>query len=82
MILDDISIDALHAQLQREGDTYRIMDMGSTAGTWVNYSPVSREGILLEHGDLVHIGRIGFRFTLRSSAIPAKPVVTPQEPPE
>jgi hypothetical protein len=82
MVLDDVSIDALHAQLQREGDSYRILDMGSTAGTWVNFSPVSREGILLEHGDLVHIGRIGFRFTLRSSAATAKPVVTPQEPSE
>jgi hypothetical protein len=79
-VLDDPSVDSLHARLQREGDRYRILDEGSVAGTWVNYTPVSKEGILLEHGDIVHIGRIGFRFTLRTPAGQLKPVIIPQEP--
>ncbi len=82
IILDEASIEALHACLKREGDSYRIKDMDSTAGTWVNYTPVSGEGTLLEHGDLVHIGRMGFRFTLRTPSKQARPVITPQEPPE
>jgi hypothetical protein len=80
IILDEPSIESLHACLKREGDSYRIIDKGSTAGTWVNYTPVSEEGTLLEHGDLVHIGRMGFRFTLRTPAKQAKPVIIPQEP--
>ena len=79
VVLDEASIDAVHACLKREAESYRIVDMGSTAGTWVNYTPVSGEGTLLEHGDLVHIGRMGFRFTLRTPAKPVKPVITPQD---
>jgi len=80
LVLDDPSVDSLHARLQREGDRYRILDEGSVAGTWVNYTPVSKEGALLEHGDLVHIGRMGFRFTLRTPGRQPKPVIIPQEP--
>jgi hypothetical protein len=82
IVLDEASVDAIHACLKREGHSYRILDLGSIAGTWVNYTPVSGEGTLLEHGDLVHIGRMGFRFTLRTPAKPVKPVITPQEPVE
>jgi hypothetical protein len=80
LVLDEPSVDPLHARLLREGDCYRILDEGSIAGTWVNYVPVTKEGALLEHGDLVHIGRMGFRFTLRTPARHPKPVILPQEP--
>jgi hypothetical protein len=77
IVLDDPSVEALHARMVRgEDGTFRIMDEGSVAGTWVNYSPVSREGTSLEHGDLIHIGRVGFRFTLREPQHIRKPVVT------
>lgn len=74
-VLDDPSVDPVHALLQRnkEGEI-RIMDKGSVAGTWVNYTPVSREGVCLEHGDLVHLGKLGFRFVLRQPVQVRKPV--------
>jgi hypothetical protein len=74
-VLDDPSVDALHARLVREGETYRLADQGSIAGTWINYTPVSKEGALLEHGDIIHIGRSGFRFTFREPTRIRKPVV-------
>ena len=80
LVLDDASVDALHARLQREGDSYRILDEGSVAGTWVNYAPTAKEGTLLEHGDLVHIGRMGFRFQLQKPTQHRKPVIIPQDP--
>lgn len=80
IVLDDPSVEALHARLVRgEDGTFRIMDEGSVAGTWVNYSPVSKEGTSLEHGDLIHIGRLGFRFTLREPQHIRKPVITYDE---
>jgi hypothetical protein len=82
LVLDDPSVDPLHARVHREGDNYRILDEGSIAGTWVNYTPVSKEGTLLEHGDLVHIGRMGFRFMLQKPTRQPKPVILPQEPPK
>ncbi len=77
--LEDPSVEPLHASLKREGETYRLADAGSVAGTWVNYTPVSKEGVLLEHGDLIHIGRVSFRYSLGEPARLPKPVVTREE---
>ena len=77
-VLDDVSVEGLHARLQRENSVFRLADAGSVAGTWVNYTPVSKDGTILENGDYIHIGRIGFRFTLREPAHVRKPVVRPQ----
>lgn len=82
LVLNDPSIEGLHARiLGKEDGSYRIQDEGSIAGTWINYSPISREGATLEHGDLVHIGRVGFRFTIRQPGQARKAVVTSAEPP-
>ena len=76
MILDDPSIDGLHARLLRCADgSFRLVDEGSVAGTWVNYLPVNGEGHILQHGDLVHFGRLGFRFTQREPGPVNKPVI-------
>ncbi len=76
LTLNDPSVEARHARLAHlEDGSFRLADEGSIAGTWVNYTPVSSEGTRLEHGDLVHIGRVGFRFTLRTPTQVRKPVV-------
>lgn len=80
-ILDDPSVEELHARLRLSEDgTFRLNDEGSVAGTWVNYSPVSTEGAHLEHGDLIHIGRLGFRFVMRNPERTRKPSIIPEEP--
>lgn len=77
-VLHDSSIEKIHARLVRKSEgSFRIMDEGSIAGTWINYTPVSRHGADLEHGDIVHIGRLGFRFTIRQPKQIRRPVVTP-----
>ncbi|MGB9586519.1 MAG: FHA domain-containing protein, partial [Anaerolineales bacterium] len=64
-LIDDPSVDALHARLIRlENGRFRLYDNGSLYGTWVNYTPISREGTNLEDGDLIHIGKVGFRFKI------------------
>lgn len=79
-VLDDASVESLHARLVHEDDgSFRIIDESSVAGTWVNYAQVSREGTVLEHGDLIHIGRVGFRFTEREPRRLLKPVITLDE---
>jgi hypothetical protein len=81
LLLDDPSVEAVHARLTRQEDgSFRLADEGSIAGTWVNYTPISREGARLEHGDLIHVGRIGFRFTLRRPAQVRKPVIIAEPP--
>lgn len=69
LLLDDASVENLHARLVREEDgCYRILDQGSVAGTWVNYTPVAETGTVLEHGDHIHLGKVCFRFQLRQPA--------------
>ncbi|MCL5429147.1 MAG: FHA domain-containing protein [Chloroflexi bacterium] len=66
--LQEESVSPQHARLVRGDDgTYQVADLGSEAGTWVNYAPVSAEGSSLRDGDLLHIGRVAFRFLLQSS---------------
>ena len=63
--LDDPSVSALHARIIRlaSGD-YLIRDQGSVAGTWVNYQSIPERGKILQHGDLIHLGRVVLRFRL------------------
>jgi pSer/pThr/pTyr-binding forkhead associated (FHA) protein len=61
--LDDPSVSSLHARLIRQaGGSYLLRDQGSVAGTWINYERLTEEGQNLHHGDLVHLGRVAFRF--------------------
>ena len=65
IVLDDPSVDPLHAQIVRQQDgSFWIFDRWSAAGTWVNYEPVPSEGKPLEHQDLIHLGRLSFRFEM------------------
>jgi predicted component of type VI protein secretion system len=75
ILIEDEAVEGLHAKLQRQKKgVFRLSDEGSTAGTWVNYSPVSEEGTVLEQGDIIHIGRAGFRFIMRDPHRVRKPV--------
>jgi predicted component of type VI protein secretion system len=63
VVLDDASVDGMHARLIRQaGGNYLLRDQGSIAGTWVNYHLVPEAGTILEHGDLLQLGRVEFRF--------------------
>ena len=65
VVLDDASVDGMHARLIRQaGGSYLLRDQGSIAGTWVNYHLVPEAGTILEHGDLLQLGRVEFRFEL------------------
>ncbi len=65
LIIEDPTVDPLHARLWRTDEgVFFIADQHSTAGTWLNYAPVSSEGARLQEGDLIHLGRAGFRFRL------------------
>jgi hypothetical protein len=82
IVLDDPSVEGLHARLIRQDDgSLRLEDEGSVAGTWVNFAPLAEGGQVLEHGDLVHFGRVGFRFTERNPLLVRRPVITFEEPP-
>jgi hypothetical protein len=81
LVLDDPSVEPVHARLKRRADgRFYLTDHGSVAGTWINYAPISHEWARLTDGDLIHIGRVGFSFSLNPSTR-RQPQVEHQEPP-
>ena len=77
-VLFDPSVSAVHARLIRQANgRYLLRDQDSAGGSWVNHELVSPAGRVLEHGDLVHFGRLGYRF-LEQVEPPARQIrVTP-----
>jgi hypothetical protein len=75
LVFKDPSISGLHARLKRQDDGgYVLSDSGSVAGTWANFEPLPPEGHRLHVGDMVHFGRLAFRFSL-----PAEPEAAPPQ---
>lgn len=67
--IDDSSVQALHASIRRlEDGGFELADLDSEAGTWLNYAPVTKQGAKIHDGDLIHIGRVPFRFQLQNSS--------------
>jgi pSer/pThr/pTyr-binding forkhead associated (FHA) protein len=59
----DPALEPMHCQLRMLPERkFRLTDFHSKAGTWVNYAPVGQSGLILQQGDIVHIGSITFRF--------------------
>ncbi len=78
VVLDDLSVGGMHARLVRLAEgSYLLRDQGSVAGTWVNYEPVPEEGRRLSHGDLIHLGRVGFRFVHATAPPPRSVRISP-----
>ncbi len=78
MALDSPTVDGLHARLRLGPDgAYTLYDLGSVAGTWVNYTLIPPEGVKLGHGDLIHVGRLAFRFEYQEPERLPKPTIRP-----
>jgi diguanylate cyclase (GGDEF)-like protein len=58
--VDRDSVSRRHAKVERAGAGWRVVDLGSTNGTYVNDNPVSER--TLDDGDLVKIGNAIFKF--------------------
>ena len=77
-ILDDPSVSPRHARLKEKDGEYILSDEKSVAGTWINYEQLTGPRSL-SHGDVIHFGRMSYRFMLRKP--PELPTlrVTPME---
>lgn len=80
VVLDSPSVSGVHARFFRSADgQYLLADAGSVAGTWINYVPAPMEGTALQHGDLVHFGKMAFRFELSNPPQHKRMKVVPYE---
>jgi hypothetical protein len=82
-VLDHPSVAALHARLTRtDGGDFLLFDNNTVAGTWVNYDPISKDGRVLRHGDVVNFGQLMYRFSLKNPPADAEPKIIPEAPAE
>jgi VWFA-related protein len=65
VVLDNPRISRQHAVIKLEADTFRVYDLGSSNGTFVNDQKVV-EPIALEDGDIVRFGDLDFIFKIIS----------------
>jgi hypothetical protein len=63
LVLSDEALEPLHAEIHAfpDGRT-RLTDFNTTAGTYVNFKAVDTKGVQIHHGDILHFGRLAFRF--------------------
>jgi len=65
LVIKNAALDSTHARLARHhSGGYWLSDRNSIAGTWVNFKPISNNGIKLKHGDLIHFAKACYRFEL------------------
>lgn len=69
------TVSRAHAQLRSTGDGWRLRDLGSSNGTWVNGTRVTGS-VRVRPGDIVLFGQVGFRL----AAAPATPPTALQLP--
>jgi FHA domain-containing protein len=62
VILRDPATSGHHARLERRGEQFWIVDLGSTNGTLVNGEPIQEKA--LNHGDRVTIGQNAVHFSV------------------
>jgi hypothetical protein len=63
IFLDDVTVSRRHAELQRDGETLTIRDLGSLNGTFVNRRRI--ESAVLEDDDELQIGKYRLTFLRR-----------------
>ena len=66
IFLDDVTVSRRHAEFRRENDEFRIVDIGSLIGTYVNREPVA--SAVLANGDEIQIGKFRLVFLTRPTS--------------
>ncbi|MBL4685796.1 MAG: sigma 54-dependent Fis family transcriptional regulator [Nannocystaceae bacterium] len=75
VVLPDDSVSRQHVEIVREGDAYRVVDRGSTNGSFVGGARVS--DAFLKPGDVLGVGKVQLRFLPRDAR--AEPLPSDKE---
>ncbi len=67
VVIQDLGASRRHAAVIARAGAFRVVDLGSTNGTYLNGRPVQREETL-QDGDRIRIGEEEFEFVLYDSA--------------
>lgn len=74
IVLSDRHISKLHCRIVEDANSggYRLLDEGSTSGTYIDDKEVDINGTVLKHGDLIAIGPVQYQFEMTGQA-PRRP---------
>lgn len=70
IVINDRRVSRLHCQIREERGGFRLLDEGSTSGTWVNERQVDMNGVMIRSGDEINFGPIRYRFTVSGDSPP------------
>lgn len=78
VFVDNPYVSRMHAQIVRQGDKYRIRDLDSKNGTYVNGTRIKAEGQELQSGDRLELaeGQVELRFQTRGSTLTLETAAT------
>jgi len=68
----DASVSGRHCRISRDGDGFRVRDMNTKTGTWVNEERIPLSSALAD-GDELRCGEVVFQVQIVADAAPAKP---------
>ncbi|HEY6419095.1 MAG TPA: FHA domain-containing protein, partial [Candidatus Binataceae bacterium] len=71
LVVTDATVSRHHARIRRRLGRYRVTDLGSTNGTFVNGRRLRRQ-FTLKRGDELRIGAVRFAFMARGRAAAAR----------
>ena len=66
LVIDDVRVSNFHMAIFHASDEFRIRDLGSTNGTFLNGSQVTEYS--LHHGDWIQVGGCVIRFEIERIA--------------
>lgn len=63
LFIDHPGVEAVHCRVfPGEDGRYHLEDLGTQAGTWLNFEPVLPQGTVLTHGDILMIGENYYQY--------------------
>ena len=76
--IDDPTVSRRHAELVRSADGWRLRDLGSANGTFVNNRPLDQRPVLLADGDQLRLGHLHLRVFVSPSGETLSPMAMTQ----
>lgn len=64
IVFNKPGIAGMHAQVNYHQGRYWLKNLDATRGTWINYQLMNGESVQIKPGDIIHVGDVGFRFTI------------------
>ena len=70
IVIDEPSVSTKHAQFVKQGERWKVVDLMSTSGTYVNGKKT--QASFLSSGDALRFGRVELRFVIESTNVASR----------